>query len=121
MNAGPAELDDFFRLFRISGLGHCNFGTGADAFGQNEGALASANGTNILLALVDWVEEGIAPEVITGTRYENDDITEPVEYLRNHCRYPYRTTYIGGNPNLTTSWDCQWIDDWKSFFPEEDF
>lgn len=119
MNSEPAELDDFYRFFRISGMGHCTGGTGADSFGQSIAAVGSANASNVLLDLMTWVEDGIAPEVMTGTKYENEDPTQAVEYLRNHCRYPYRTTYIGGNPNETTSWDCQWIKDWKSYFPEE--
>lgn len=41
---------------------------------------------NILTRIVDWVENGNAPETITGTKYINDTQTLGVEFTRNHCR-----------------------------------
>lgn len=41
---------------------------------------------NILTRIVDWVENGNAPETITGTKYVNDNQTLGVEFTRKHCR-----------------------------------
>lgn len=112
MNASNTELDEFYRLFRISGMGHCFGGDGAWAFGQS--FLAANASDNVLLDLVDWVEQGNAPDRLVGTKWVNDESAEGVEFQRAHCRYPYRTTYTSGDPNITTSWDCDFIENWNT-------
>ncbi|KAJ7755290.1 tannase and feruloyl esterase [Mycena maculata] len=83
-----ASLDAFYRLIMVPGMGHCAGGPGAASFGQREGTNArNVSSHNALLALVDWVEGGVAPEAITGTA---DDGTERV-----HCRYPIRSVWDG--------------------------
>lgn len=105
-------MDDFLRLFRISGAGHCAVGNGAWMFGQSEATRAASD--NIIWDLVDWVENDSPPETLNGTKFFNDDAAQGIEFVRPHCRYPYRTTYDGsGNPNVTTSWTCEYIDDWQ--------
>jgi len=42
---------------------------------------------NLLLALVDWVENGVAPDTITGTAADGA--------TRVHCRYPVRSVWNG--------------------------
>ncbi|KAL9118283.1 MAG: hypothetical protein Q9187_005173 [Circinaria calcarea] len=77
MNADPQELDDFFRFFRISGMFHCNSGPGAWVLGQGGGAAAAGvpfeSSNNVLAALVEWVENGVAPDTIEGTKFVNDN------------------------------------------------
>ncbi|KAE8155253.1 Tannase/feruloyl esterase [Aspergillus avenaceus] len=104
MNMAPSELDNFFRFFRISGMSHCSSGPGAWAFGQGGAAptmTLSNPGENILAALVAWVELGIAPETITGTKYVDDNPELGILFQRSHCRYPLRNTYIGEG-----YWEC---------------
>lgn len=112
MNATHTQLDDFFRTFRISGMGHCSGGVGAWEFGQQ---LVARNASNSVLSdLVKWVENGTAPDTLVGTKFVNDTSTLGVQLQRAHCRYPYRTTYKGsGNPNVTSSWGCELIADWN--------
>lgn len=111
MNVSAKGMDAFYRLFRISGMGHCAGGDGAWAFGQ---LYLSANASdNVLLDLVDWVERGNSPDRLVGTKWVNDESVEGIEFQRAHCRYPYRTTYKSGNPNSTTSWDCEFIENWN--------
>ena len=111
MNATSKDLDEFFRFFRISGMSHCSGGDGAWMIGQNNGA---KNGSaQVLLELVDWVEKGKAPDRLVGTKFVDDKVANGVEIERPHCRYPYRTTYVGGNPNVTESWGCEYINDWN--------
>lgn len=110
-------MDDFMRLFRISGMAHCGVGgisgAGAWMFGQNEDA--SAASTNIIDVLQDWVERDSAPDTLTGTKFWYDTPSLGVEFQRNHCRFPYRTTYVGDGADYTLpgAWNCTFIDDWQ--------
>ncbi|GLB45545.1 putative tannase and feruloyl esterase [Lyophyllum shimeji] len=63
------SLDSFYRLFLIPGMNHCSGGPGAAAFGQRykETNAVNASSHNVLLAMVDWVEGGNAPDTIIGT------------------------------------------------------
>ncbi|MCJ1352398.1 MAG: putative feruloyl esterase B-2 [Icmadophila ericetorum] len=91
MQATSGELDKFFRFFRISGMFHCNSGPGAWVFGQGGGASAvgvpfeSAN--NVLAAIVEWVENGTAPDTIEGTKFVNDTEALGISFQRRHCRF----------------------------------
>ena len=107
MKLQPSQLDDFFRFFRISGMFHCNSGPGAWMVGQaGSGSTGFDPKSNVLAAMVQWVEEGLPPETILGTKYVNDSRANGIERSRRHCRFPYRNTYIGGNASLPQSWDC---------------
>ncbi|KAF8122735.1 tannase and feruloyl esterase [Mycena galopus ATCC 62051] len=80
-------LDDFYRLFLIPGMGHCSGGLGPTSFGQSDGLnLINDSAHNILLAMVDWVEGGIAPATIIGS---------DANATRTHCRYPMRSVFNG--------------------------
>jgi feruloyl esterase len=89
MGARSQELDDFVRFFRIPGMGHCSGGNGAWQVGQS---LASAVGIpydaeqNVLKALIEWVENGRAPDSMLGTKFVNDTASNGVELRRRHCR-----------------------------------
>ncbi|KAF5379355.1 hypothetical protein D9757_007672 [Collybiopsis confluens] len=115
MGLPPTELDDFLRYFRISGMSHCFGGDGAWEFGQGLEGLVGNFSTemldperNALTALVRWVEEGIAPDTLLGTKYVNDTPSLGVEFSRKHCRYPLRNTYDGvGDSSIPESWSCQ--------------
>ncbi|TAQ89205.1 Feruloyl esterase/Carboxylesterase [Chlorociboria aeruginascens] len=101
------EMDKFLRYFRISGMFHCNSGPGAWMIGQSSSGSTIFNpDENVLAAMVRWVEEGVAPEVIEGTKYVDDLKENGVETKRKHCRYPYRNTYTSGDANLPESWTC---------------
>ncbi|THU77519.1 putative feruloyl esterase B-2 [Dendrothele bispora CBS 962.96] len=117
MGLDNVELDEFFRFFRISGMGHCSTGVGAWEVGQNlagAGDISDLNldpGSNILTALVRWVEEGVAPEDVLGTKFVNDTVEDGVQFARRHCRYPLRNTYDGvGDPTKEESWSCQCVE-----------
>ncbi|EDU47564.1 Tannase domain containing protein [Pyrenophora tritici-repentis] len=108
MNATSDELDKFYRFFRVSGTGHCRGGNGAHAIGQGGGEINGYEpSNNILMALVDWVEKGNAPDYIMGTKFVNDTESLGIELQRAHCRFPRRNQYKGeGDPNLPESWEC---------------
>ncbi|KAF1976119.1 tannase and feruloyl esterase [Bimuria novae-zelandiae CBS 107.79] len=110
MRARSEDLDEFVRFFRVPGMGHCSGGVGAWQIGQNGGATQGIDFEgryNVLAAMVDWVENGVAPETIVGTRFVNDSVAKGVELRRTHCRYPLRSTYVGGDASSMESWDCK--------------
>ncbi|KAJ7132682.1 tannase and feruloyl esterase [Mycena filopes] len=81
-------LDEFYRLFLIPGMGHCSGGVGPTSFGQsNHLNLVNTSSHNILLAMVDWVEGGVAPQTIIGS--------DTSGATRTHCRYPMRSVFNG--------------------------
>jgi len=88
MNGGPGEVDEWMRFFRISGMNHCAGGPGAWRIGQSQaGAEGSLEGpaesrSNVLAAIVGWVEEDIAPEGIEGSGVSG----EGKVFRRKHCR-----------------------------------
>jgi hypothetical protein len=111
----PDQMDEFLRYFRISGMFHCSGGPGAWAFGQFGTATAEVpfrSENNVLAAIVDWVERGIAPKTIEGTKFVNDTHRSGVSFQRKHCRLPFRNTYLGGDPKSQESWDCRMIEPW---------
>jgi hypothetical protein len=112
----PDQMDELLRYFRISGMFHCSGGPGEWAFGQSGTASAEVSfrsENNVLAAMVDWVERGIAPETIEGTKFVNDTEGSGVAFRRRHCRFPFRNTYLGGDPKARDRWDCRMTDPWK--------
>ncbi|KAJ5765729.1 feruloyl esterase B [Penicillium odoratum] len=105
LNQPPAELDNFFRFFPISGMGHCGSGAGASYIGQSWDTYSDeAPENNMLATIVNWVEKGIAPEYVRGAKL---DASGSVEYMRKHCRYPQRNIFTGpGNYTSEDAWRC---------------
>ena len=104
------RMDQFLRFFRISGMFHCNSGPGAWVVGQSGGSAAQGpfdREHNVLAALVEWVEQGVAPDTITGTKFLNDSAEMGVSFKRRHCRWPLRNIFVGGNSSDLASWKCR--------------
>ena len=101
---------------------------GANTFG-NSGAPNSgmfATGYNpqndITAALVAWVEQGIAPQNFTATKYVNNTSNGGIQFQRTLCKvsriavaepqltlctqYPAMSRYNGGDVNAASSWGC---------------
>ncbi|RDW62303.1 carboxylic ester hydrolase-17 [Coleophoma cylindrospora] len=115
MNLTHTEMDSVLRFFRISGMTHCNSGPGPWMIGQATIGAVSSNDTvgvgfdpksNVLAAMVDWVENAHPPDTIEGTKFVNDSQAAGVAFKRRHCRYPYRNTFMGGDSTLPDSWTC---------------
>ncbi|KAJ4290600.1 hypothetical protein N0V90_010818 [Kalmusia sp. IMI 367209] len=77
LGASLPETLDFYRIFMIPGMGHCDTGDGSWNIGQvyplDQSQLDAEH--NMINALVKWVEEGQAPEILIGTKYQDDDAT----------------------------------------------
>ena len=81
------RLQDFYRLFRAPGVGHCGGGNGPQP-------------QNLFGALVNWVEHGTAPAQILA-QTSGGAVTRPL------CPYPQTAIYNGaGSPNVAASFHC---------------
>lgn len=89
-NSG-ANMDDFFRIFFVPGMGHCGGGsTGPNKF-------------DMLTALDTWVEKDIAPDRIQAIQVVNGKIAR----TRPLCVFPKIARYKGaGNVNDARSFAC---------------
>jgi len=78
---------DFFKLYMVPGMAHCGGGTGHSS-------------VDWLTPLVSWVENGVAPHAIIGTR-ASDNSTRP------HCPYPQTAIYNGsGSTGDAANFHC---------------
>ena len=87
---GAHNVDQFYRLFLAPGVEHC--GGGAAPAPRDE-----------LAALVDWVENGEAPETLEANTVnaEGDMVT------RDLCAWPGKLKYMGiGDAKRASSWSC---------------
>jgi len=108
---GLAETQEFYRLFMAPGMAHCGGGPGANAFGN----IFGLNGPNpsdpsedVLSALDQWVEQGIAPHRIIATKYVNDDPASGIAFQRPLCAFPQIAEYSGsGDPTKADNWVCR--------------
>ncbi|PVH96131.1 ferulic acid esterase [Periconia macrospinosa] len=101
LNSSVAELDEFYRYFRASGVAHCIGGPGAHLMGQWGQQVAGTDpDDNMLVRMVEWVEKGNAPEYVRGTNLEKRS-------ARKHCKYPKVNHYKGtGDGSDEEGWEC---------------
>jgi len=83
----PGKTQEYARLFMVPGMYHCMGGPGPNF-----------PVVNALMSLVNWVEQGVAPETIIAT---NGVMTRPL------CVFPKVAKYNGsGHSNDATSFTC---------------
>jgi feruloyl esterase len=90
---GLQRTQSFARLFMVPGMFHCSGGPGPNTFDG-------------LSPLVNWVENGVAPDTIIATKFVND--TPPaVQMTRPLCVYPKVAKYRGsGSTNIAANFVC---------------
>ena len=102
------QTEDFYRLFMVPGLGHCQGGTGPNRFG-NDGAVRAETMNDperdVFAALEAWVEKGTAPQQLIGEGVVAGDpnrrMTRPI------CQYPKVARSKGsGDINDAASFTC---------------
>jgi feruloyl esterase len=89
---GASTTAEFLRLFLAPGVNHCGGGEGP---GPDQLAM--------LDQIVEWVEKGVAPTSVLGTRRVNNvvDRTMPI------CAYPQVARYKGtGEVKDAANWQC---------------
>jgi hypothetical protein len=88
----PGKAQDFARLFLVPGMGHCGAGPGTTLF-------------DAFTPLVNWVENGIAPDSIVATAPPG---TPWPGRIRPLCPYPKQARYIGsGDINDAANFVCE--------------
>lgn len=89
---GAANVNEFYRLFLVPGGGHCMTATGVTPIASD-----------ILKALVAWVENGEAPDTLAARTTGADGI----ERTRDICPYPFVARYNGdGDAASADSFSC---------------
>ena len=85
-NMGIEATKSFYKLYMIPGMGHCGGGTGC----------GTVNWQNYI---EDWVERGIEPGTVVGSRAERGNPADPNNYMtartRPLCPYPKVARYSG--------------------------
>ncbi len=83
------DANDSSRLFLAPGMGHCGGGLGPNSWDK-------------LVPLVDWVENGVAPESLTATHSTEGNIDDE----RLLCTFPQQATFSGpaGTENNPENW-----------------
>jgi len=94
------KTQDFFRLFLVPGMSHCNGGEGFEVAGGSRG-IDDPDGVpkwlnpdpdhDMLSALDAWVSEGDAPQHIIAAHYENGKVTRTMPV----CAYPKVARWTG--------------------------
>lgn len=86
---GPTTTD-FFRLFMVPGMFHCGGGVGVSSF-------------DAMTPLMDWVEKGVAPAQIIGSRMTDGKVIRS----RPLCLYPQVAKYKGsGSIDEASNFTC---------------
>ena len=90
VTANGPDGTDFMRLFMIPGMAHCAGGNGPD---QNDA----------ITAVIDWVEQGIAPQSIVAKKIVNGEVARS----RPLCPYPEVARYDGsGSIDEAENFQC---------------
>ena len=107
--ANPVGIDRYLRLFMAPGVEHCDGGPGANSFGATSQPLPPRPldpRDDALGALLNWVENGVAPRRIVATKYAGDNPASGVAFQRPLCAYPEHAAYLGGDPTKASSFSC---------------
>lgn len=98
--------DGFYRLFLAPGMAHCEGGTGPTVFGNQGRQAPNASAANdLLMALDQWVEKGVAPDAIVASQV---DASGTATVTRPLCAYPKKAAYKGsGSTNDARNFECR--------------
>ncbi len=89
------RTQEFFRLFLLPGVLHCGGGPGPNSF-------------DFVTPLVNWVEQGTAPERVIATKYVGDNPANGVQMTRPICSFPDFAEYVGhGSTNDASNFICR--------------
>lgn len=106
-----ARAQDNVRLFMVPGMGHCSGGVRGAAVGWDK-----------LPPLVQWVEQGVAPDAIVVRQDAGTRTPEGNERIL--CPWPLQATYVGprgsGAENTASNWVASNFSCQGSTFPRRD-
>lgn len=98
-NASTAKLQEFYRFFLVPGAAHCS---------PNAAQPNGAWPQTVMAQLVDWVEKGVAPELLDATVLLGGEKGQK----REICLWPLRPVYRGDSGALECVYDQESIDSW---------
>ena len=85
-----SDTSDFYRLFMVPGMGHCQGGPGTDQFDK-------------MSAINSWVEQGKAPSMIVAEHRTGGK----ADRSRPLCAHPKIAKYKGsGSTDDAANFDC---------------
>jgi feruloyl esterase len=88
-NGSADQVAGWSRLFLVPGMGHCSGGPALDQF-------------DMLGAVVNWVEKGVAPDAVIATGKAFPGRSRPL------CPYPKHAQYSGrGDSESASSFSCR--------------
>lgn len=100
---GLAPATKFIRLFMVPGMYHCGGGDSTDRFGGEAGSVSDDPAHDALSALIQWTEQGVAPDQIIASRVVNGQVVR----TRPLCAFPAVDHYNGsGAPDEASSFNC---------------
>lgn len=103
---GREATSRFARLYMVPGMDHCIGGIGPDRFGGagDDAPLVDAQ-HDLLSALEQWVEQGIAPQHIVASQVVAGKVTR----TRPLCPYPLRARFRSGSGSADDagSFECR--------------
>ncbi|HUA18971.1 MAG TPA: tannase/feruloyl esterase family alpha/beta hydrolase [Bryobacteraceae bacterium] len=89
-DTGGAPVESWSRLYLVPGMGHC------------QGGSATLDHFDMLSAVVDWVEKGVAPDRVVATGRAFPGRSRPL------CPYPQHAQYnASGDPNDAANFTCR--------------
>ncbi len=89
-DTGRGSVTSWSRFYFVPGMGHC------------QGGSATLDRFDMLSAVVDWVEKGVAPDRVVATGPAFPGRSRPL------CPYPQHAEYTGhGDPNDASNFVCQ--------------
>jgi feruloyl esterase len=88
-NANVLAVEDYARLYLVPGMAHCS------------GGEQTVDTFDLLTPLVEWVEQGAAPEAVVATGRSMEGHTRPL------CPYPEYAHYDDGDPASAASYSCR--------------
>lgn len=99
---GKKTTGEFVRLYMVPGMEHCRGGAGTDDFGATAGMAGDA-GSNLSLALENWVENKTAPAQIIASKQKSGTTVR----TRPLCPYPQVAKYSGsGSTDEAGNFSC---------------
>jgi feruloyl esterase len=88
-NGGQEKVEEFSRIFLVPGMAHCGGGPSLDRF-------------DMLTAIVNWTEEGTAPDSVIATGRAFPGRSRPL------CSYPKHAQYKGqGDTEDAGNFNCK--------------
>lgn len=104
---GAERANKFVQLYVVPGMGHCGGGSLPGYFGQRLNPQDDPR-HSIIIALEQWVEQGIVPRKIIATEYKVDGVPESgITQTRPLCLFPSVATYGGsGSPTDAANYSC---------------